>query len=122
MLRGLFPAGEKPDLLVGMGERALRGHAPDLIVAEVANALVVLVRAGQRSLEEARTAFAVFRSSPIELHSSVAFASEAIELAAAGRLSADDAFYAVLAEALDIPLVTADRRLASAVAHSVLVE
>jgi predicted nucleic acid-binding protein len=44
----------------------------------------------------------------------------AVELAATRRLSAYDAFYAFLAEALDVPLVTADRRLAKLVPGTVL--
>jgi len=45
----------------------------------------------------------------------------AIELAATSDLSAYDSFYAVLAAALEVPLVTADRRLAAAVPGAVLV-
>ncbi|MGH3133399.1 MAG: PIN domain-containing protein [Gaiellaceae bacterium] len=48
-------------------------------------------------------------------------APSAIALAAGSRLSAYDSFYAVLAAALGLPLVTADRRLAAAVPGSVLV-
>jgi predicted nucleic acid-binding protein len=44
-----------------------------------------------------------------------------MELAATTRLSAYDSFYAVLARALGMPLVTADRRLAEAVPESMLV-
>ena len=45
----------------------------------------------------------------------------ALELAATRRLSGYDALYVVLAEALEVPLVTADRRLAELVPDAVLV-
>ena len=48
-------------------------------------------------------------------------ARAAFEFAQSAGLSGYDAFYAVLAEALDLPLVTADRRQAAAVDGSLLV-
>jgi predicted nucleic acid-binding protein len=64
---------------------------------------------------EAATASEIIR------YSSVQFALPALELAVDVGLSASDAFYAVLATMLDLPLVTADRKLAAAVDGSVLV-
>lgn len=64
--------------------------------------------------------FETFSTSPIELHSTKPLASTVIEVVEIG-LSAYDAFYALLAQVLDAPLVTADRKLAAAVPGAVLV-
>jgi predicted nucleic acid-binding protein len=122
VVRGLTTEGEAAALLDRVAEGATVGHAPDLIVAEVSSALALAVRTERRSLGDAQSLFELLASSPIELHPTTPLAAAAIELAATREMSAYDAFYAVLAEALGVPLVTADRRLASAVAGSVLVE
>jgi len=121
VVRGLTSAGPAADLLAEIGDTALVAHAPDLIVAETANALAVAVRTNERSLESAQFLLGVFAASPIELHASTPLAPAALELAATRRLSAYDALYAVLADALEVPLVTADRRLAELVPRAVLV-
>jgi predicted nucleic acid-binding protein len=121
MLRGLSPTHATPDTVISIAERSVVGHAPDLIVVEVANGLATGARAGVQSVAEAGAAFEVFASYPIELHASGTFALEAIERAVRSGLSVYDALYAALSAALDAPLVTADRRLADAVPGSVLV-
>lgn len=120
-VRGLTTDGSAAELLVAIAEGESRGHAPALIIAEVSNALALAVRSEGRSLNDALSLLALLTSSPIRIHPLAPLAASAIELAAASRLSAYDSFYAVLAAALDIPLVTADRRLADAVPGSVLV-
>jgi len=121
VVRGLTTEGDAAELLARIADGASTGHAPELIVAEVSNALALAVRTELRSLDDARRLFDLMAASPIRLHAMTRLAPSAIELAAASRLSAYDAFYAVLAAALDVPLVTADRRLAAAVPDSVLV-
>jgi predicted nucleic acid-binding protein len=121
VVRGLTTDGDAADVLdrIAVGETV--GHAPDLLVAEVSNALALAVRTERRSLGDAQSLFELLAASPIELHSTAPLAPAAIELAARGELSAYDAFYAVLADALAVPLVTADRRLAAVVPGALLV-
>jgi predicted nucleic acid-binding protein len=120
-VRGLTIEGEAAELLARIADGASVGHAPALIVAEVSNALALAARTEQRSLDEALRMVERLVSSPLRLHPLAPLAPSAIELAATSLLSAYDSFYAVLAAALDLPLVTADRRLAEAVPGSVLV-
>jgi len=121
-VRGLTAEGSAAEVLDQIGTGMLLGHSPDLLVAEVSNALAVAVRAERRSLDDAQSLLGSLLHGPIELHPAAAIAPAAMELAATTQLSAYDSFYAVLAGALGMPLVTADRRLAVAVPDSMLVE
>jgi predicted nucleic acid-binding protein len=120
-VRGLTAYGSAAGVLDQIGAGTLVGHSPDLLVAEVSNALALAVRTERRSLDDAQAVLGSLLQGPIELHPTVAIAPAAMELAATTRLSAYDSFYAVLARALGMPLVTADRRLAEAVPESMLV-
>jgi predicted nucleic acid-binding protein len=122
VVRGLTTEGPAAETLDQIGAGVIVGYAPDLLVAEVSNALAVAVRAEQRSLNDAQSLLDSLLQSPIELHPTTAMAPAALELAATTQLSAYDACYAVLARVLGFPLVTADRRLAEAVVDSVLVD
>lgn len=121
VVRGLTTDGTAAEVLDQIAVGAMVGHAPDLLVAEVSNALALAARTERRSLGDAQALFGLLAASPIELHSTAPLAPVAIELAATSDLSAYDSFYAVLAAALEVPLVTADRRLAAAVPGAVLV-
>ena len=59
--------------------------------------------------------------SPLERYSSVGQVCPVIELARSMSLSGYDAFYAFMAELLEMPLVTADKKLAAAVGGSLLI-
>ena len=122
VVRGLTTEGDAAELFDQVATGTTVAQAPDLIVAEVASALTQAARAEIRSLDDARSLLALVAAAPIELHPGTALAPAAIELAVTSNLSAYDAFYAVLARALELPLVTADRRLAAVVPGSMLID
>jgi predicted nucleic acid-binding protein len=92
-----------------------------LIGPEATHALLRLYRVGRIDLENARRLADDVERTPLDRHTSQGQVGAAFEFAQATNLSGYDAFYAVLAEALGVPLVTADRKLAAAVENSVLV-
>lgn len=91
--------------------------APDLLVFEV---LAVLRREAHRqgiSLDRAAGAIEDLGNLPLQLYPALSLRSRAWALR--DNLTAADALFVALAEALDEPLATCDRALASAVAkHS----
>lgn len=122
VVRGLTTEGPAGATLELITKGEARADAPDLIVAEVSNALALAVRTGRFGLPSAQLLLSSVVDGPIQLHPSTALAPAAIELATESGLSAYDAFYAVLAALLSVPLVTADRRLSEAVPNAMLLE
>lgn len=122
LLRGLQRESEQATALV---DALLRGelvaHVPDLVTAEVTNALVRLARAGRLPVADARELAAIVVAAPVVRHETTTLAAAALEFAHATGLTAYDAFYAVLAEALSVPLVTADQKLAGSLPRAILV-
>ncbi|MHB8469292.1 MAG: type II toxin-antitoxin system VapC family toxin [Gaiellaceae bacterium] len=93
---------------------------PTLVYPEVAHVVLRLHRNGRLTHDRAnltmRTLFAVAaHARPVE-----SLVGSAWPVALDRKISVYDACYVVLAEALDAPLVTADRRLAAATANAVL--
>lgn len=122
VVRGLLDeAAEAAQIVDDVARGIFAAHAPDLITAEVANALRNVVATGDWPIARAQERLATFLRLPLVGASSRQLASEALALAVDRGLSGYDALYAALAEALEIPLVTADRRLADAVPGSQLV-
>lgn len=86
--------------------------APELVLAEAANILRRLERAEIISRIEANGAQADLLAMDIELFPFAPFARRVWELRS--NLTSYDAWYVALAEALDCPLLTLDRKLARA--------
>ncbi len=87
-------------------------HAPHLIDVELLNALRGLVRARALGEDRARNARADFAELPLTRYPHEPLADRAWALR--DSLTAYDAVFVALAEALEVPLVTCDARLATA--------
>jgi predicted nucleic acid-binding protein len=85
--------------------------APHLMPVEVANVLRRTVSARQISADVGALAHASLLGLPVELFAYEVHAGRVWELRS--NLTCYDAWYVALAEALDVPLVTLDRRLAA---------
>ena len=86
--------------------------APELIDAEVAAAIARIVREGGASEERGRLAMQRLARASIERLPLAPLLLDAWELR--GDLGPYEAFYVALARRLDCPLITADRRIATA--------
>ena len=107
-----------------LAERLLLGgetvHAPHLIDLEVAQVLRRYCREGEIDAERARQALTDLAEFPLERYSHEGLLARVWQLR--DNLTAYDAAYVTLAEAIDATLVTADRRIAAAPGHSARVE
>ena len=105
--------------------RTIRGEvralAPDLVYAEVGNALLVEHRAGLMDAAEVTISLERLLRIPIGAVSTTTRIRNASAIALARGLSAYDACYVALAEANDAVLVTADRKLAAATNRAELI-
>ncbi|GAB4496409.1 MAG: hypothetical protein OHK003_01440 [Anaerolineales bacterium] len=90
-------------------------HVPDLFYIECANILLKYTRRHNRPLEDSLKDIADLNDLALKSTSTSELIEEALELAHEKNLTAYDAFYAVLARRLALPLVTADAPLARAV-------
>jgi predicted nucleic acid-binding protein len=113
------------DLLVDGGDRgawaadqissAGRLHAPHLLDLEVVAALRNRVARGELSARRGAEALGEFGALPVRRYPAGALLERIWQLR--NRLTPYDAAYVSLAEALDVPLVTTDQRLARAGGH-----
>jgi len=95
-------------------------HAPHLIDVEVAQVLRRYALAGRIDPEHCRAALEVVLDMPLRRYAHDFLLSRIWQLR--GNLTAYDAVYVALAETLDAPLLTRDRRLANAVGHRARIE
>lgn len=95
-------------------------HAPHLIDLEVAQTLRRCQAAGEMSAQRALQALRDLGEMPIQRHPHWPYLDRIWELRP--NITAYDAAYIALAESLDAPLLTCDRRLAMAPGHHAMVE
>ena len=113
------------DLLVDGGDRGAWAadrissagslHAPHLLDLEVVSALRNRVARGELSTRRAAEALDDFEKLPVRRYPATPLLERIWQLR--NRLTSYDAAYVSLAEALDVPLVTTDQRLARAGGH-----
>jgi len=94
-------------------------HAPHLIDVEVTQALRRLVLSGHLAEPRAAQAIDDLRGIRIERHAHGDFIRRAWQLRSA--MTAYDAMYVALAEALEAPLVTCDAKLSRAQGHGAVI-
>jgi predicted nucleic acid-binding protein len=95
-------------------------HAPELLGVELVSVLRRLVRTGQLHEAEALTALDTFAALGIETYEHQPFLPRCLELR--DSLTAYDALYVSLAEALHAPLLTCDAKLARSTGHAAKVQ
>jgi len=95
-------------------------HAPHLVDVEVVQGLRRLVRTGEVSRDRAEEAIADLTDLDLHRHSHLDLLGRAWKLR--DNISAYDAVYVALAEAIDAPVVTCDRPLAKASGHRARIE
>jgi predicted nucleic acid-binding protein len=95
-------------------------HAPHLIDVEVAQVLRRYAARQELDEERGRIAFETLADFPLRRYSHGLLLPRVWELR--NNLTAYDAVYVALAEALDAPLLTRDQRLASAAGHLARIE
>jgi len=90
-------------------------HVPDLFYIECANILLKYTRRFDRPLEDSLADIRDLNELALKVTSTAELIEDALALAAEKKLTAYDACYAVLAQKLEMPLVTADAPLAKAI-------
>ena len=113
-----MPAGVALEKRLFEPEESL--HVPHLVDVEVAQVLRRYALAGEVEAARCRAALDDLAGLPLTRYPHDFLMSRVWDLR--GNLSAYDAVYVALAEALDAPLLTRDRRLANAPGHGARVE
>ena len=87
-------------------------HVPDLFYIECANILLKYTRRYKRPLEDSLADLKDLNGLALQTTSTSELIEDALSLANENNLTAYDASYAVLAQRLELPLITADLPLA----------
>ena len=95
-------------------------HAPHLIDVEVAHAIRRYAISGQIKGDRGRVALAILAALPLNRYPHGFLLPRIWDLR--NNLTAYDAVYIALAETLQVPLITRDRRLAGAAGHRARIE
>lgn len=90
-------------------------HVPDLFYIECANILLKYTRRFDRPLEDSLADIRDLNSLALKVTSTSELIEDALQLAQEKNLTAYDACYAVLAQKLGLPLITADAPMANAI-------
>ena len=95
-------------------------HAPHLIDVEIAHAIRRYAISGQIKGDRGRAALAILAALPLNRYPHGFLLPRIWDLR--NNLTAYDAVYIALAETLQVPLITRDRRLAGAAGHRARIE
>ena len=90
-------------------------HVPDLFYIECANILLKYTRGFERPLEDSLADIRDLGKLDLKITSTAELIEDALKLAKKKNLTAYDACYAVLAQKLSLPLITADAPLSDAI-------
>ncbi len=90
-------------------------HVPDLFYIECANILLKYTRRFDRPLEDSLADIKDLGKLALKTTSALELIEDALQLASEKKITAYDACYAVLAQRLGLPLITADAPLAKAI-------
>jgi len=101
----------EPDSLQAANLLTAELIAPDLLYAEVGNILWKKQLRGEMDSATAQVGTRWLLQVPLQVHDSASLLVEALDMALQLQHPVYDCFYLTLAQRLDAPLVTADRRL-----------
>ena len=90
-------------------------HVPDLFYIECANILLKYTRRYKRPIEDSLADLEDLNGLALQSTSTAELIEEALSLANENNLTAYDTCYAVLAQKLELPFITADAPLAKAI-------
>ena len=97
-------------------------YIPDLFYIECTNILLKYTRRFGRSLEDSQSDVADLKLLSLRPTSTAELMEDALLLAAVNSLTASDACYGVLSQKLEVPLITADEQLSTAIESSIFLK